>query len=294
MKTLLRIFSMTSILVISLVCIQCSRSEIPSENDLSESTIKEKDSQSASLTANQVSAKTTLKIMVWNIDGGSSDITAVANYIKSVDPDVVGLNEVYESQISTIMNILGSSYQRTFHNLKTNADFGNLTISKKTIEGSATQRWTYSSNSTHGCDGSGDNGNRQGLMKTKIAIGSGKFLFFYNTHFGRECQTSVQNAQIAEFKNWSNTHGGRKIAVGDFNFQPSSAQHSSITTGGPNFFDPLGSAYHFKTWKVGSSTRNKRLDYILGNGWTTFISTTRGTSTASDHYPVIANVSIKL
>ncbi|MBD0825467.1 endonuclease/exonuclease/phosphatase family protein [Aestuariibaculum marinum] len=235
-----------------------------------------------------------LKVMVWNIDGGTSNITTVANYIKSVNADVIGLNEVYESQISTIMNILGSSYKRNFHNLKTNADFGNLTISKKTIEGSATQRWTYNQNSTHACSATGDNGNRQGLMKTKIDIGSGKFLFFYNTHFGRGCQTSIQNAQILQFDSLTNTHGGRKIVVGDFNFEPSSSQHTVINATNAGFQDPLGTAYAFKTWKVGDDSREKRLDYIMGNGWVTVNSIIRGTSTASDHYPVIAEVSIQL
>lgn len=293
MKKTKQIYHLVVLLIACTAYMGCSKEKNPNEEDY---TIPQsvKTADTSDLTAGQTTATADLKIMIWNIDGGSSNITTVANYIKSVNADVIGLNEVYESQISTIMSILGSSYQRNFHNLKTNADFGNLTISKKTIEASATQRWTYSQNSTHDCSGSGDNGNRQGLMKTKISIGSGKYLFFYNTHFGRECQTSVQNSQISEFKTWSNTHGGRKIVVGDFNFQPSSTQHSSITTGGPGFVDPLGSSYVWKTWKVGSSSRNKRLDYILGNGWVTINSIYTGSSTASDHYPVIAEVSITL
>lgn len=207
MKSIKKILFIHIILIVSITFSKCEQSNNFNEDDLNDNLLEENQNNylnsisynSQQISANQTATTASLKILFWNINAGrNSDITTIANYIKSIDADVIGLNEVYLDQVTPIMDILGSTYQRNFHNLKINADFGNLTISKKTIEASATQRWTYSQNSNHECEGSGDNGNRQGLMKTKIDIGSGKFLFFYNTHLGRECK---QQFKILKYLN---------------------------------------------------------------------------------------------
>lgn len=223
------------------------------------------------------SSKKTIRVMTYNIKRGSvTSIEKVAAAIKAQDPDLVGLQEVFEgSGSNTRSNAkkLGSllkmhSVFRYAHSVP-GGYMGNAVLSKYPIL--SVKRVDLSASAKY---------NRI-LMIVRVKQPDGTVLTIANTHFGlTSAERSLQMREVrAQLK-------GRKLLTltGDFNSWPSSDVHKFLTE---ELRDTWGEAGSGDGPTSPARAPRNRIDYIYrSRDWKRAEKARVPNTQASDHRPV--------
>ncbi|MFK7691877.1 endonuclease/exonuclease/phosphatase family protein [Paenibacillus sp. HJGM_3] len=240
------------------------------------------------------SGKIKLRVMDYNIHYGMGsdgvvNLERIAQVILASGADVIGLNEVdryfdprsnYEDQIGWLAERLGmyyaygpSTYKKPIPASGNNRrEHGAAVLSKYPIV-SVSNR-VHTEYDTH----------FRALLETKIDV-QGKLFYFYVTHWGVEASDRLSQAE--EALEWTGERQGPKLLVGDLNAEPNAPEIETILTGFSDAFVDQPNAYTFK-----STNPTKRIDYILGNDYIAFENSTVIQSQASDHFPIVSDVTI--
>lgn len=223
------------------------------------------------------SSKKTIRVMSYNIKRGSiTSIEQIAAVIKAQDPDLVGLQEVFEGSGSNTR----SNAKKLGSLLKMNSVFryahsvpggfmGNAVLSKypilsvKRVDLSASERY-----------------NRI-LMIVRVKQPDGTVLTIANTHFG--LTSEERQLQMREVREQLK---GRKLLTltGDLNSTPNSAVHNFLSQELKDTWSEAGSGPGYTS--PARSPRN-RIDYIYrSRDWRRAERARVPSTTASDHRPV--------
>lgn len=232
----------------------------------------------------------TLRILTFNIHSalnwnGEYDLEGIINFIREVNPDLVGLQEVerFWSSASNFQDLpaemasrLNMFYAYSVSLERDNGYFGNLILSKYPI----TQIWTEN------LPGSLE---KRSLAFTQLFV-KGARINFLTTHLGLSLEDRQE--QITSILQFVNQVNGPLIITGDFNGIP---QESSISLLCSNFLD-LQERSEVKengTFRLKEGNIGSRIDYILTTpdfGLSSF--RIYNDNYLSDHLPVVTEVSL--
>ena len=268
-------------------------------------------------TASADHLNTEVKVMSWNIAGGSCashvDPGVMAARIKELrdrhNVDVFGLQEVHKDQAQRIATDLGYNYFFNMYFVPTscNGTRGNAIISRNTIEDRFFLEFSASAQSSEETE-------KRNALGVKI-FRDGRRVFVFTTHLtvksgedtGSAPIRAKQAIEARQFAERYNTYPFRAIFTGDFNDRPYNK-------------DPLDDAYDayaemrklytdtWATWQatsgasdvsgytVGPGDREKRIDYIFrrsGSKLGLISSGVLQNTTSSDHFPVLSRFSVE-
>lgn len=246
-------------------------------------------------TGAEIEDEKVLKVMSYNIHMGIGaanryELEKIAEVIRDSGADIVGVQEIerfydertnFEDQAERLAEMLGMHYafQKTTwkspvpESQGNERQFGHAVFSKYPIE--AQRGRIYTAHGTH----------YRGLLETEIQV-NGETLYFYVTHWGlSEDERLSQAKQTLE---WMGQREGHQIIVGDFNAEPESPEIALMLTKFHDAFDSADQAYTFK-----STSPVKRIDYIFGSPTVKFDHAQVLTSYASDHLPIVAEVTFE-
>lgn len=257
----------------------------------------------------------TLRVMTWNVEGfvardpatGGSRSTAaeIADYIRSVDPDIVCLQEFQSTPAVSEADI--DRWLAAWPYRRTPGGFGVAVYSKYPIAGHTLLRF-------------GDSGN--GMLRADVVWGADTLHVFCNhletTHIRRDDIAFLQPAAFAgEHDKRGRIRGmasrlrrgftarvaqadtvaarvaaarGPSIVCGDFNDTPLSYVYRTIRGNHADAFAERGRGYGF-TYK--SLYRLLRIDYVLPSSHFETLSYRSPATGWSDHNPVIVEVARK-
>lgn len=238
----------------------------------------------------------TTNIMTFNIQHGLDyinrciDLKLMADTIKSLNADIVGLNEVrnagpdpeYTDQAKTIADYLGWENCYFAEALKFDGvnPYGNAIVSKYKIESAETimipdppvkDEDTYYETRC--------------ILKAKIAVGSGLTVLITHMGLARSEKKNAVSAILAEAAKVS----GPLVIMGDFNMEPF---HPTIK--------PLLEAYNDSADFFGNNKKScpsdnptMKIDYILYNNGLELAAADVPNIIASDHLPHTAAFSLR-
>lgn len=242
-----------------------------------------------------------IRVMSFNIhhgaDGGDVlDLDRIAREIESSGAQIVGLQEVdrhwsarsaYQDQAAWLAERLNMHYAYAA-NLDLDPEpghtdrrqYGTAVLSKYPILSSENHLLTniqYAEKPTE----------QRGLLETVINV-EGNHISFYNTHLDHR-RSEQRQLQVKEILGITSGSGRPSLLVGDLNAIPTSTEMQQLMTRFTDVFAALGQDTDY-TMPVENPV--SRIDYILGHGdiRPRFAEVIR--TTASDHLPIIADVSV--
>lgn len=222
---------------------------------------------------------------------GELDLERIAKVIQDADADIIGIQEVdrfygdrsdFQDQTKELAKLLGYDYVYGANlNLdpaegqEENRQYGTGILSKYPIIDSENIFLSSFGNE------------QRGLLRTTINV-RGVHVNFYNTHLG--LNASERTAQVEEIIEEKSSFGGPSVLVGDLNAEPHSDEFQLLLNEG-NFIDTFADVENSATFPVLES--NKRIDYILTSPFIEFNNQDVIYTEASDHLPVVTELTIK-
>ncbi len=240
--------------------------------------------------------------MTWNIWHGKY-LPGIIQYLKTENPDVIGLQEVIEQKregkqfniAESIANELGYNfiYFKAFHTDRHHPeyDLGNAILSRFPISSSE----VIELSSLTEYQGSADTEPRV-VIRTEITVSNVKFTIF-NTHLGYSQgfeESQIRNRQVKKLI--SLFRENKVILLGDFNSLPESSTVQMIAqvleSADKNLKQKTWSVYpaNYRGFKVNGL--EYRIDYIFTSRDVEVLQTYVGETRASDHLPVISEIKI--
>jgi endonuclease/exonuclease/phosphatase family metal-dependent hydrolase len=201
----------------------------------------------------------TLRVLSWNVAFGKGtdniqNWDRIANWIKNMNPDLVGLCEMPSQDISTLVSLVSQKTGRTWysHHLAkyVGTTEGNLILSK------------YPFNSTNGRYLS----YQRSVAQASVTI-AGRTISFFATHLDPD-SSGIRYTQVGELMSFMSAFGEQRIAVGDFNAGPDTSESVRMTSG---YYDSwmralnAGTATAYPDNPLGMHTRTRRgrIDYVF-------------------------------
>lgn len=214
-----------------------------------------------------------MRVVQWNTHhggigtDGKLDTDRFAQALKTLNPDVVSLNEVESiSQVREIINSLGPDWNhhsvyRNGHVATGNGQLNTLLYRGK--ESFKDQKELYSNRS--------------------VAYISLDGVSVYSTHVDNEKPTT-RNVQLTQQLCWHKEQADPRIICGDFNAQSTSTELAPWFVW---YKDAWAEAKKIGKSKGSGNTRNSRIDYIFYRGLEIESAEVIGNTTESDHHPLI-------
>jgi len=209
---------------------------------------------------------TTLRVMQWNVhktkgSDGRCDPDRIANVIVAQRPDVVSLNEVNffsgdcawsfnmgERLQSLLQQKTGATWYRRDVNVYGGTNgYGNVLLSRYPLASSSSTLLSYS----------------RGVAQVGVVV-NGRNINLFSTHV-EYYNASWRPIQITEAVNWMRTFAEPRIAMGDFNTWPDTADYRLIATVKQDAWtmaQSLGTATSFSP-NGATHNGNSRLDYVF-------------------------------
>jgi len=222
--------------------------------------------------------------MTWNIAAGHGDLSRVANQIRSINPDVVALQEVdvkwsersafvdQADSLSTLLHMnvrFGPIYDIS------SRQFGVAVLSRYPIVGSTNHQITRLSTQQQNPVPA----KAPGFLETVLDV-AGTRVRVFSTHLDYGADPSVRTTQVREMMEVISTSKMPTILAGDLNATPTAPELAPLMNAFKTLETPM-------TYPAGAPA--KRIDFILTDGFG--MSHARVDSTdASDHRPVIMTV----
>lgn len=224
--------------------------------------------------------KDRLKVMTYNIRGartdvGKIDLSAIIKQIKSLDPDIVALQEVdfhlprshFQNQIEQIGNQLQMNYLFVPNINFVVGAYGNAILSKYPI----TDYHYFPLPSGY---------ESRGFIRAQINTGV-QTIDVFATHLGLDLQERVE--QIASLTTTMSLSTAPKLLLGDFNTKPSEIPIQSLRS---LYIDPIyDSQMNLPTYK--HKKGETQLDYIFYSNDFHFDHALTERSFISDHNPLL-------
>lgn len=255
---------------------------------------------------------TDLRVLTYNVHwgigmDGELDLRRVADVIRRVDPDVVGLQEVdrnrrpktdYVDQLAVLANYLGmgAAYGVTIEKEPTEASggeprqYGIAVLTPHEILDAENHHLTH----VEGTE-------QRTLLETRIDV-EGTEVPFFDTHFGLRADERVRQAEdVLDVTDGVGDH----VLVGDFNATPESDPVRTLTDrytdalaerglGGTDTFPSPYVEDDTETEYVGDSLTvyapNRRIDHVFATDGVAVRDAEVVRSLASDHSPVVVDV----
>lgn len=228
-----------------------------------------------------------VKVMSYNIYSGRlKGIEAIAEVIKKVDPDLVGLQEV--ETISTDFNfdvldrlseLTGMKYYYFAKALDLpKGEYGNLILSKYPLTDVKTHRLDLAPG------GVNSNLRSLGVVKTEV---QGKTFYFATTHLDHTSDNSHRLLQVDQIHDFTKNLTNPIILSGDFNAKPTDAPMLNIKK-----WFTLGCLNNHCGFTSNAPKPNTTIDYLMtapfGAVTTKSYDVYYQAFSQSDHFPVVA------
>ena len=240
-----------------------------------------------------------LRVMTYNIRSGNGDLTGTAAAIRTVAPDVVALQEVdvhwaprsnFADQATELGQQLGMAVRfARIYRLPPSSDgmppreFGVAFLSKYPIVRFVNDSLTRLSTQEQTPEPT----RMPGLLDVTIDV-AGVRLRILDTHLDYRADPRVREAQVAEILNYVGVSPTGTILCGDLNAGPTAPE-----------LQPLFARLR-DTWRSSNDSGftypaeqpTKRIDYVLTTPEFRVRSTRVVTTLASDHRPVVAELTL--
>ncbi|MGJ9458047.1 endonuclease/exonuclease/phosphatase family protein [Oceanobacillus sp. CF4.6] len=237
-----------------------------------------------------------VKVMSYNIYhgvglDGELDLERIAELIQNADADIIGLQEVdrfygdrsdFQDQTKELAKLLDYHYVYGANlNLdpaegqEENRQYGTGILSKYPIIDSENIFLSSFGNE------------QRGLLRTKINL-KGVHVNFFNTHLG--LNVPERDTQVEEIIEVTSSIEDPSILVGDLNAEPDSEEFQLLLNKG-NFVDTFAEVENSNTFPVVDPT--KRIDYILTSPLIEFTNQEVIYTEASDHLPLVTELTIR-
>lgn len=238
-----------------------------------------------------------LRVLTYNIRAGNGDLQRTAETIRTLAPDIVGLQEVdvnwgersgFEDQARSLGESLGMQVRFAPIYTLPGADstkparrYGVAVLSKYPIV-----RWrndTLTRLSTIVRDPSPAPG--PGLLDATIHV-NGVAVRVFNTHLDYRSDPRVRTKQVEEMLGYLGDHSGPTLVLGDLNATPEATELKPLlqrlrdtwqSKSEPGFTFPAGKPA-------------KRIDYVLTSSHFRVRSASVPVTEASDHRPVVVDL----
>lgn len=236
----------------------------------------------------------------FNIGYGQNGIENVSQLIRNLNPDIVALQEV-DSEWSERSNFLDQAAYLS-DELEMHLFYAPIYEIPDTIQIGRIRRFGLAFLSKHPfTDATNHRLSRLSTQDTTsktvdllgfphVAIQLGKHIInLFNTHLDFRSDPWVRELQVAEMLSITDEIGGPKILLGDFNAQPDAEVLKPI-------FDKFTNAEHPEksnlfTFPAHNVTR--QIDFIMFTDHFTLDTVFVIATTASDHLPIIARLTLK-
>lgn len=269
---------------------------------------------------------TPLKVMSFNIHGGiRSDgvynLRSIADVIEAADPDVVALQEVHDQYRAHWQDDSPTEYDAQHELLADWLDMNHMAVGAIRDYGySEDPSWTdeekvnnyrrrilnvvlsdrpilestvYQYETDTQWDSPHQNVHNRSLIETQLNI-KGSHVWFYNTHLHSDQGSDVLKAQAEELVDIAGRRDGTQILVGDFNFLDERESYHVVADEYRDLLKEIGEDAETAGFEAGWGPL--RLDYIFstknteinGGGRITY----EASPSPSDHYPIIADVTV--
>lgn len=247
-------------------------------------------------TKNNFDKSVNFRIMVYNIKYGQGidgkiDLERIAKVIEDSGAELVAINEIdrrygsrsnYKDQLQILADLLSMNYEFQKTSWKDpNADsgnepreFGHALLSKHFLKTLSTKIFT-----AHGK-------HYRGLLEAELII-EGKAFFVYVTHLDVDVES--RNSQVKQMKEWLEERAGPKILLGDLNMTPEDSNMVYLKENLIDAFEEKNKSFTYR-----SNNPTKRIDYILGSPELEFRNSKVIHSLASDHFPILTDVSMSI
>lgn len=253
----------------------------------------------------QYDEEVTARVATYNVQAGIGmddeyDLDRLADTIREMDADVIGLQEVdvhwgdrseNENTIKLLAEKLGMEYYfAPIYDLdpdqgsEDRKQYGVAVLSKYPIKETANREITRLSTQ----DPDSEPESAPGFLEAKIDI-DGADTWFYVTHLDYRSNPEVRETQVDEMLHIMEEHD-YPILVGDMNANPEAPELQPLFRWFDDAWmnsDQTGSGYTFP-----ADSPDKRIDYILSSKRMNVENTTVDSSQTSDHFPVSTDVTL--
>ncbi len=239
-----------------------------------------------------------LRVMTYNIHHGAGpdsvlDLADTANTIEASHPDVVGLQEVdrhFDARSNFIDEARWLSHRLHMHvvygaNLdedppadgQPRRQYGTAILSRYPI-----LDWS----NTHLTKAGHPETEQRGLLYALLSV-HGTPLRFYNTHL--QTTASVRVGQVAQIKQLIGGSNVPMLLTGDLNAEPTSPEVTALTDVLADTWAEVGVGDGFT---YDATKPHERIDFVLSSHDIAARATTVPVSAASDHLPMVADVTV--
>lgn len=245
------------------------------------------------------------RVATYNIQAGLGmdgdyDLDRLADTIRDMDADVVGLNEVdvhwddrsnYENTVKKLAEKLGMEYYfAPIYDLDSAEDgdyrrqYGVALLSDYPIEQAENREITRLSTQ----DSDSEPEPAPGFLEAEVDI-DGASTWFYVSHLDYRGDPSIRETQVGEMLDIMGEHDF-PILMGDMNAEPDAPELQPLF----DWFDDawMNSSQSDEGYTFPADDPVKRIDYILTSKRMATANTTVNPSQTSDHYPVFTDVTM--
>jgi endonuclease/exonuclease/phosphatase family metal-dependent hydrolase len=215
-------------------------------------------SSSAAVTINVATAPTTttrFKVLQWNTAYGRGtdniiDLNRQVNWLVSMQPDLISLNEVPPENVSQYQNMLQQRTGVTWYShwvaISSGNNVGQQILSRYPLLSKGTLYLSFT----------------RSVAQVTLSIG-GKTVNLFSTHLSPESATYRQT-QLSQINSWMAGFSEQRVLVGDFNLSPNWAEYTTMTSLSYDSWQQAfnaGTAISYPDNPEGR-TRKGRIDYI--------------------------------
>ena len=246
-------------------------------------------------------AATPLRVMSYNIHAGTGGITAIADVIRDAAPDIVALQEVdvHWSDRSGYADLATELAERTGMEVR----FGHIYDLAEDRPGAPRRQYGLAVLSRHPIRAF-DNHiiprlssiadepeplPRPGFLELTIDV-DGRAVRVFDTHLDYRGDPRVRRLQVAAMLDVIGTGDQPTILIGDLNAEPGAAELQPLLARLRDAWDPgAGPGLTFP-----ADTPVKRIDYVLVSRHFDVHTTRVPVSVASDHRPVVVDLTLRV
>ncbi len=238
-----------------------------------------------------------LRVMTYNIEYGHEGLDKVAAVIRDQHPDIVGLQEVdvhwsarsnFVDQAATLSKATGMSYRfaHIYEMQNTDAsnrprEFGVALLSRYPITAFSNHNITRHSTQ----DSTAAPSPMPGLLEARIDV-NGRAFRVFNVHLDYRGDATVRTLQVKEILQYIGNDTIPTILTGDLNAAPEAPELHTLLRFMVDAQGGVKDEFTYSTTKP-----EKRIDYVLTSGNICGIAARRVNAFASDHFPVVAEIS---
>lgn len=222
------------------------------------------------------------RVMTWNIAAGHGNLGGIAEGIRSLDPDVVALQEVdvrwsersqFVDQADSLAKLLHMNVRfGPIYDLKPR-QFGVAILSRFPVVSSRNHEITRLSTQQQNPAPA----KAPGFLETVLDV-RGTQVRVFSTHLDYRADPSVRQQQVGDMMQVIRESAMPTILAGDLNAIPSAAELQPLLT----MFQTAATGMTYP-----AEAPAKRIDYILASRFFTMSDARIDSTAASDHRPVI-------